>query len=68
MAEPEDVEVDLQPDDYTTERYAASSGAGGQHVNKTASAIRLVHKEQGLKSNVAKSEVSTRIWQRRFGV
>ncbi len=45
MAEPEDVEVDLQPDDYTTERYAASSGAGGQHVNKTASAIRLVHKE-----------------------
>lgn len=48
MAEPEDVEVDLQPDDYTTERYAASSGAGGQHVNKTASAIRLVHKETGI--------------------
>jgi len=48
MAEPEDVEVDLKPDDYTTERYAASSGAGGQHVNKTASAIRLVHKETGI--------------------
>lgn len=48
MPEPEDVEVDLQPDDYTTERYAASSGAGGQHVNKTASAIRLVHKETGI--------------------
>ena len=48
MAEPEDVEIDLKPDDYTTERYAASSGAGGQHVNKTASAIRLVHKETGI--------------------
>ena len=48
MAEPEDVEVDLATDDYTVERYAASSGPGGQHVNKTASAVRLVHKESGL--------------------
>ena len=48
MPEPEDVEVDLATDDYTVERYAASSGPGGQHVNKTASAVRLVHKETGL--------------------
>lgn len=45
LPEPEDVEVNLTPDDYTSERYAASSGPGGQHVNKTASAVRLVHKE-----------------------
>ena len=48
LPEPEDVEIDLKPDDYEVERYAASSGPGGQHVNKTASAIRLIHKETGL--------------------
>ena len=48
LPEPEDVEVDLKPDDYDVERYAASSGPGGQHVNKTASAIRMTHKETGL--------------------
>ena len=45
LAEPEDVEIELSPDDYTVERYAASSGPGGQHVNKTASAVRLVHND-----------------------
>jgi peptide chain release factor 1 len=48
LPEPEDVEIDLKPDDYTSERYAASAGPGGQHVNKTASAVRLVHKETGI--------------------
>jgi len=48
LPEPEDVEVELSPDDYDVERYAASSGPGGQHVNKTASAIRLFHKELGI--------------------
>jgi peptide chain release factor 1 len=48
LPEPEDVEVELAPDDYTVERYAASAGPGGQHVNKTASAVRLVHKESGI--------------------
>ncbi|HMO14830.1 MAG TPA: peptide chain release factor 1 [Pirellulaceae bacterium] len=48
LPEPEDVEIDLKPDDYEVERYAASSGPGGQHVNKTASAVRLTHKETGL--------------------
>lgn len=48
LPEPEDVEVDLDSDSYEVERYAASSGPGGQHVNKTASAIRLTHHESGL--------------------
>ena len=48
LPEPEDVEINLEKSDYTEERYAASSGPGGQHVNKTASAVRLVHKETGI--------------------
>ncbi len=34
MAEPEDVEVNLKPDDYRVDKFCAS-GPGGQHVNKT---------------------------------
>ena len=47
MAEPEDVEIDLKPDDYRKDIFYAS-GPGGQHVNKTASAIRLTHYETGI--------------------
>ena len=47
MAEPEDVEIDLKPDDYRKDIFHAS-GPGGQHVNKTASAIRLTHYETGI--------------------
>ena len=47
MAEPEDVEIDLAPDDYRKDIFHAS-GPGGQHVNKTASAIRLTHYETGV--------------------
>jgi peptide chain release factor 1 len=42
LPEVEDVEVDLKPDDYRIDKYCAS-GPGGQHVNKTESAIRLTH-------------------------
>jgi peptide chain release factor 1 len=42
MAEPEDVEIDLKPDDYRKDLFSAS-GPGGQHVNKTQSAVRLTH-------------------------
>ena len=47
LAEPEDVEIDLKPDDYRKDIFHAS-GPGGQHVNKTASAIRLTHYETGI--------------------
>ncbi|MDR1925115.1 MAG: peptide chain release factor 1 [Planctomycetaceae bacterium] len=47
MAEPEDVEIDLKPEDYRLDRFCAS-GPGGQHVNKTASAVRLTHFETGI--------------------
>lgn len=47
MTEPEDVEVELSSDDYRKDIYHAS-GPGGQHVNKTASAIRLTHFETGI--------------------
>lgn len=47
LPEPEDVEVDLRPDDYRKDIYHAS-GPGGQHVNKTASAVRLTHHETGI--------------------
>ncbi len=47
MAEPEDVEIVLTPEDYREDIYHAS-GPGGQHVNKTASAIRLTHLETGV--------------------
>ncbi len=47
MPEPEDVEIDLKPDDYRKDIFCAS-GPGGQHVNKTASAIRLTHYETNI--------------------
>ncbi len=46
MPEPEDVEVNLKPEDYRIDKFNAS-GPGGQHVNKTESAIRLTHHETG---------------------
>ncbi len=47
MAEPEDVEIEIKPDDYRRDIFHAS-GPGGQHVNKTASAVRLTHYESGV--------------------
>jgi len=47
LAEPEDVEIDLRPDDYRVDKFSAS-GPGGQHVNKTQSAVRLTHYETGI--------------------
>lgn len=47
LAEPEDVEIDLKKDDYRIDKFCAS-GPGGQHVNKTESAIRLTHFETGI--------------------
>jgi peptide chain release factor 1 len=47
LPEPEDVEISLKPDDYRKDIFHAS-GPGGQHVNKTASAVRLTHYETGI--------------------
>jgi peptide chain release factor 1 len=47
MAEPEDVEIDIKPEDYRRDIFHAS-GPGGQHVNKTASAVRLTHYQSGI--------------------
>ncbi len=47
LPEPEDIEVNLKGDDYRIDKFCAS-GPGGQHVNKTESAIRLTHHETGI--------------------
>ena len=40
-------DVDIRPEDIEMQVYR-SSGAGGQHINKTSSAVRLIHKPSGI--------------------
>ena len=47
LPEAEEVELDINPADIKMEVYRAS-GAGGQHVNKTSSAVRLIHVPTGM--------------------
>jgi peptide chain release factor 1 len=47
LPEAEDVEVEINPADIILES-CKSSGAGGQHINKTESAVRLTHKSTGI--------------------
>lgn len=47
LPEAEDVSVEINPADIVMEA-CKSSGAGGQHINKTESAVRLIHKPSGI--------------------
>jgi len=47
LPEVDTVDVDLRPEDVEMQVFRAS-GAGGQHINKTSSAVRLIHKPTGI--------------------
>lgn len=46
LPEVEEVDVNINPADYTVQTFR-SSGAGGQHINKTESAVRIIHHPSG---------------------
>ena len=47
LPEMEEVDVQIRPEDIEMQVFR-SSGAGGQHINKTSSAVRLIHKPTGI--------------------
>ena len=47
LPEMEEAEVDIRPEEIEMQVFR-SSGAGGQHINKTSSAVRLIHKPSGI--------------------
>jgi hypothetical protein len=57
---PEDVDIDIRPEDIEMQVYR-SSGAGGQHINNTSSAVRLIHKPTGIVAPIGRLTISPSI-------